>query len=88
MHDLAPLIGILGMFLIAGVVAIVYMVLTHLKETSRIAESPSLDQNLVGEVQELKRQVSDLKELLTDIAINTPTRPAIQERISEHEQRT
>lgn len=87
MHDLAPVLVFL--FLTMGIMIpyIVKLVLKHQKEIAQL-QYPQVPQSnapeLVGEVQELRKQVADMRELLMDIALSSPS-PSIQERVRNQE---
>ena len=87
MHDLAPVLVFLFMTMGIMIPYIVKMVLRHQKELA-VLQYPQAQQTntpaLVGEVQELRKQVADMRELLMDIALSSPS-PSIQERVRTQE---
>jgi len=83
MHDIAP--ALVSVALIFGCVLpiIVRMVFRHQVEMAEIAARSNTAPQVLGEVQELKKQISDLRELVMDIALQPSAHAAMQQRVNQ-----
>ena len=66
---------------------IIKMVFRHQIQLAELSMRAQSSPEMLSEIQELKKQVGDLRELVTDIALSTPASSTVQARIREQDAR-